>query len=135
MSKAGRLSPAARARLAVRIWHRYTAVRLRVRRKPLPELVQALRRPGRTGTQHYEPARLSHAVDRALRLGRRRPTCLVNSLVLFRLLREQGDAAELVIGLPPESGDQTAHAWVEIDGDDIGPPPGRGRHAPLARFG
>jgi hypothetical protein len=54
---------------------------------------------------------------------------------LFRLLREQGDPAELVIGLPDAAADHEAHAWVEVDGRDVGPPPGRGQHEPLARFG
>ncbi len=44
--------------------------------------------------------------------------------MLYRLLREQGDAAELVIGLPKNPADKSAHAWVELDGVDVGPPPG-----------
>jgi hypothetical protein len=135
MSRPVRLSRPEQLRLAVRIWLRYAGVRRTVGRKPLPELVAALARPGRPSTLRYRPARVSRAVDRTLKVGRARPTCLVNSLVLFRLLREQGDAAELVIGLPPESGDQRAHAWVELHGEDIGPPPGKGRHEPMARFG
>ena len=81
------------------------------------------------------PLRLANAVDRTLRLGRRRPTCLVSSLVLFRLLRAQGDAAELVIGLPASPRDKDAHAWVELEGTDVGPPPGRNGHVELARYG
>jgi hypothetical protein len=77
---------------------------------------------------------LSRAVDKSLRFGSHRPTCLVNALVLFRLLREQGEAAELVIGLPSNATNETAHAWVEINGADMGPPPGRGNHSALARF-
>jgi Transglutaminase-like superfamily len=125
----------AKVRLTLRIWLRFAAVRLTVRRTPLPDLVAGLGRPARPTDARYAPARLSRAVYRSLRLGRRRPTCLVSSLVLFRLLREQGDAAELVIGLPPASGDPIAHAWVELGGQDVGPPPGRGGHLPLARFG
>jgi hypothetical protein len=80
------------------------------------------------------PRRLSRAVDRILRIGRRQPTCLVSSLVLFKLLREQGDPAEIVIGLPDSPADKDAHAWVELDGVDVGPPPGRSGHAEMARF-
>jgi hypothetical protein len=58
----------------------------------------------------------------------------VNALVLFRLLREQGDAAELVIGLPENPGGKDAHAWVELEGVDVGPPPGRSGHDEMARF-
>jgi hypothetical protein len=95
-----------------------------------------VRRLGRTGgrADGHPPALLSLAVHRSLRLGPLRPRCLTSSLVLYRLLREQGDRAELVIGLPPEARDPAAHAWVELDDRDIGPPPGRGRHAPIARF-
>ena len=71
---------------------------------------------------------------RTLKVGRRQPTCLVNALVLYRLLREQGDHAELVIGLPAKAADKDAHAWVELDGVDMGPPPGRSGHAEMARF-
>ena len=58
----------------------------------------------------------------------------MSSLVLYRLLREQGDDAELVIGLPQTPADKDAHAWVELAGRDVGPPPGRGPHEELARF-
>lgn len=122
-------------RLAHRIWRSYALVRRRVFREPLPELVATLAEPRPFGLSPYPPPRLSRAVHRTLRVGRRRPTCLVSSLVLFRLLREQGDPAQLVIGLPPASKTHEAHAWIEIDGRDIGPPPGRGGHAELARFG
>jgi hypothetical protein len=53
---------------------------------------------------------------------------------LFRLLHEQGDEAELVIGLPAAAATKDAHAWVEINGVDVGPPPGRGSHEVLARY-
>jgi hypothetical protein len=55
-------------------------------------------------------------------------------LVLFRLLREQGEQAELVIGLLPNAPNQRAHAWVELDGRDVGPPPGRFGHEEMARL-
>jgi hypothetical protein len=54
--------------------------------------------------------------------------------VLFRQLKRQGDDVELVIGLPIGAMDKEAHAWVEIDGHDVGPPPGRGMHEPLVRY-
>jgi hypothetical protein len=79
-------------------------------------------------------ATLSSAVHKSLRLGNRRPRCLVNALVLFRLLREQGEQAELVIGLLPNAPNQRAHAWVELDGRDVGPPPGRFGHEEMARL-
>ena len=54
--------------------------------------------------------------------------------MLFRLLREQGDDVELVIGLPEEAADERAHAWVELHGRDVGPPPGRAGHEEMARL-
>jgi hypothetical protein len=50
-------------------------------------------------------------------------------------MAEQGQSAEVVIGLPQEPLDNKAHAWVEIDGVDVGPPPGRQGHEELARYG
>ncbi|MGH3004318.1 MAG: lasso peptide biosynthesis B2 protein [Gaiellaceae bacterium] len=135
MSSLPPLSLPAKLRLTLRIWTRYAVIRLTVRRKPLPDLVAHLSRGARPAARRHPPARLSRAVDRSLRVGGRQPTCLVNSLVLFQLLREQGAEAELVIGLPPEGRTRIAHAWVEIDGRDVGPAPGRGTHEPLARFG
>jgi hypothetical protein len=123
----------AKAGLALRIWALYPRVLLGLRREQLPAFVARLGETGRRSEPHA-PARLSHAVDRSLRLGSHRPRCLVNAVVLYRLLREQGDEAELVIGLPETPADKDAHAWVELGGRDVGPPPGKGAHQELARF-
>jgi hypothetical protein len=69
-----------------------------------------------------------------LRVGPRRARCLVAALVLFRLLREQGEPAELVIGMPRTPNSEDAHAWVEVGDVDVGPPPGRRGHLELARY-
>lgn len=123
-----------KARLALRIWVAYVRVRYGLARMPLPRLTEHLGSvPG--GAPAFHPLLLSRAVDRALRLGSIRPRCLTSSLVLYGLLREQGDAAVLVIGLPREARDHNAHAWVEFGGHDVGPPPGRGAHVEFARFG
>lgn len=121
-------------RLALRVWRAYVLVRTGLRREPLPDFVDRLSRQRRAVNGRHSPARLSRAVDKSLHVGKRRPSCLVNSLVLFHLLRRQGDPAELVIGLPDTEADHFAHAWVELEGNDVGPPPGRGRHLELARF-
>lgn len=123
---------AAKVRIAGRIGRTLLLIALRDPAEPLPRFVARLGRvEGRCG--HVPPPRLRSAVLRALRLGPWRPTCLVHALVLFRLLREQGDAAELVIGLPEGARDRRAHAWVELGGQDLGPIPGAG-HRALARF-
>jgi hypothetical protein len=120
--------------LAARIWLTFLSVRARFRR-PLPELVADLAGPPAASASAYEdPRRLSSALHRVLRIGRRRPTCLLSSLVLFRLLRRQGETAQLVIGLPAQPRNKNAHAWVEVDGAVVGPPPGRLDHEPLARY-
>lgn len=123
----------AKMHLAMRIWGAYVRVTRAVKKTPLPQLTRELGQRETPGRRH-SPELLSHAVGRCLRLGRYQARCLVGSLVLYKLLRDQGDAAELVIGLPPNAVDHTAHAWVELAGRDVGPPPGRGRHEALARF-
>lgn len=118
--------------LFVRVWVTAARIQLSLRRRPLPEVAAAVavasRRP------HVAPVLLSRAVTRSLHVGRWRPRCLLRSLVLFHLLREQGDDADLVIGLAERPESHDAHAWVEIEGEDVGPWPGRGRHAELARY-
>ena len=81
-----------------------------------------------------EPDRLGRIVHRVLRLGPYRPRCLVSSLVVFRLLRREGVDAELVIGLPTQARTKDAHSWIEVDGKDVGPPPGRGTQIELVRY-
>jgi transglutaminase superfamily protein len=128
------MRPLAKAKLAARIWALFFSVRGPVKRRPIPDYVASLGAvPPRTSPP-VSPHRLRRAVERTLRIGPWRPRCLVGALVLYRLLREQGDAAELVIGLPVEALTHEAHAWVELDGVDMGPAPGRAGHEALARF-
>jgi Transglutaminase-like superfamily len=132
---ASSLGPLGKAALAFRIWSRFLLIRAMLPRQPLPAFVSRLGRPARPTRRRLSHALLARAVHRTLQLGSRRPSCLVASLVLFRLLREQGDHAEVVIGLPGIARSKDAHAWVELGGVDVGPPPGRGSHEAMARFG
>jgi hypothetical protein len=134
LKAAHRLNPLTKARLWLRIVRWYLVVRVRTGREPLPKLAARIGDVGPTRGDRIPPRQLAWAVDRTLHLGRRRPRCIFNALVLYRLLREQGDAAELVIGLPKNPADKSAHAWVELDGVDVGPPPGRNGHEQMARF-
>lgn len=129
------LPVSAKLRLAVRIWCCFLVVRWKMKRYPFPELVASLGDSSRVIRDGHAPRRLSKAVHRCLRIGWFKATCLVRSLVLYRLLREQGERAELVIGLADGAMSHEAHAWVELNGVDVGPPPGRGTHRPMARFG
>jgi len=133
-SKPAPLSVADRIRLLMRIWWCFLAVRLRSSREPLPRFVARFGQPRNTLAGRIAPKRLSKAVAIALHLGPWRPTCLINALVLYRLLREQGDPAELVIGLPDGAADHRGHAWVELEAVDLGPFPGQHDHVELARF-
>jgi hypothetical protein len=135
MPSRDRLSAAEKLRLAGRIWLYFLHVSIQVRREPLPAFVSRLAKGNGATPRPRHPVRtLARAVDRSLRLGRQRPRCLINALVLFRLLREQGDLAILVIGLPEAPTDERAHAWVELDGRDVGPPPGSIGHREMARL-
>jgi hypothetical protein len=120
--------------LAIEVMLVFAIVRVRVHREPLPQLVDRLAGQRRRPPAPQSPPRLSRAVDRCLRFGRRRPTCLVSALVLFRLLRARGEPATLVVGLPSQPASKDAHAWVELDRVDVGPPPGRNQHLEIARY-
>ena len=122
------------AGIACRTWGLLVAVHVSLRRRPLPDVVRRTAQPATPAARRYQPRRLGRVVGRALTIGSHEPRCLIAALVLYRLLRAQGDAAELVIGLPPEATGQDAHAWVEVDGTDVGPFPGRRTHVELARF-
>jgi Transglutaminase-like superfamily len=135
MSRRGQLPLATKAQLTARIGGTFLLVHWRLRRAPLPRVVQSFADSDRRTLSRVEARRLSRIVHGTLHVGPLRPRCLVNALVLFRLLRAQGDPAELVIGLPHDPRDHEAHAWVEVEHVDVGPPPGKGSHEELARYG
>jgi hypothetical protein len=121
--------------LAPRVVIAFFIVHLTLRRHPLPRAVEELGRPRRRASYYVAPKRLGKVTVRVLWAGPRKPRCLFSALVLYRLVRAQGDQAELVIGLPQEARTKDAHAWVEVDGIDVGPPPGRSGHVELVRYG
>lgn len=121
-----------RLRLAARICGAYLQVRRELRRRALPELVTAAPVGSRP---RQDPRRLGQAVSRLLRVGgETHMRCIHRALVLHRLLAAQGDRATVVIGLPGDAGSERAHAWVELDGRDLGPAPGRSGHVPMAHY-
>jgi hypothetical protein len=132
---ATRLSVPAKISLSLRLWVLLARVYVGVKRNSLPKFIEELRETEANAQTKFEPARLGRIVEKVLRVGPWRARCLFTSLVLYRLLLEQGDHPEVVIGLPREPRDKDAHAWIEIGGKDVGPPPGRSRHEVLARYG
>ena len=126
---------ASKADLTWRVWGAFLRIVVETRRRPLPEMVADLVAHPRSAALHIDPKRLGRIVAKVLRVGPWRARCLFTSLVLFRLLREQGDHPVLVIGLPAQAAGTKAHAWVEIAGLEVGPPPGSRGHVALARFG
>jgi hypothetical protein len=130
-----RPSAARVASLSVRSVWLCALIWVRLRREQLPDVIRGLARVDRARQARARPVRIGLIVSRALRIGHHQARCLYTSLVLFRLLHEQGVDADIVIGLPREPKDKDAHAWIEIDGRDVGPPPGRAQHVELARYG
>jgi hypothetical protein len=136
------LGPVAKLRLLWKVWATALAVAVGLRRERLPAMITRLGAPAvsasdaRSADAHppLPPALLSRAVSRGLRLGPWQPRCLIRALVLYRLLRAQGDEPVLVIGLDAVRPTTEAHAWVELDGRDVGPAPGASGHRALVRY-
>jgi hypothetical protein len=128
------LSLPEKAAIFVQAWYWFVLVNVLLRIYALPRLVERLRTAPRLQSDELAPARLGRIVGKALRVRGRSPRCLIGALVLYRLLHERGHPGDLVIGLPEDAHDVIAHAWIEVDGVDVGPPPGRGHHLELARY-
>ncbi len=133
-SEAARLPIGTKVALATRIWIAFVRIRFTERRLPLPEATRRLAKGTGRARTRVDPRRLGKIVGRVLGVGPWQPRCLFSALVLYRMLREQGDPAELVIGLHPQPRSKDAHAWVEVGGLDVGPPPGGRGRVPLARY-
>jgi hypothetical protein len=120
-------------RLAAVIVARYVRVRIDLSRYSLPEVVALYSR--RTPSSHHYPVpTLRRGVDRLLVLPGRPMRCLPRALVLYSLLVEQEQDPRLVLGLPTVATSTRAHAWVEIDGVDVGPSPGQDGHQPMSAY-
>jgi hypothetical protein len=111
------LGAAEKAALAVEIVVAYARVRWLLRRQEFPRALELIRSTGsgepRTGVGTDD--RLARAVRRTLRPLPADSRCLMQSLVLTRLLARRGRGSRLVIGVTP-SGQFGAHAWVERGG-------------------
>jgi hypothetical protein len=118
LTRPARLGGRARASLALELLAAYVRVRERLYRRDIRTVVADLR-GGATapidGEAGPTAARLGHVVQRAFLSAPRRSRCLIESLVLIRLLARRGIEATLVIGVAAGS-EFAAHAWVEREG-------------------
>lgn len=107
--------------LALEIVAVYARVRVMLVRGDLPGVVAALRAgraPTRTARSdretHQAATRMARAVRRTLALLPSDTRCLMQSLVLTRMLATRGIGSSVVIGVSPGP-EFAAHAWVESD--------------------
>jgi hypothetical protein len=112
--------PLVKAALAAEILRAYLQVRWHLWRTDLPRTLAAARagrvEPAARGRREslVLGTRLGQAVGRTLRLLPTDDRCLLQSLVLTRLLADRGVESALVIGVVVEP-ELAAHAWVESD--------------------
>jgi len=84
--------------------------------RPRGQLVSPSTQGTTKGSEGYDDraGQLGHAVRRAARYGVFRPSCLVRSVALVRLLERSGiHGGRLCLGVRPAGGKLLAHAWVE----------------------
>lgn len=129
-----RLRFAQKVVLAIRVLVLAGYVTIATRIRSLPRVVATLADSSGGSRLGLGPVQVGRIVTTTLTIGRRRPRCLIAALVAFRLCRVEGHPVELVIGLPKHPTDKDAHAWLEMAGADVGPPPGRLGHVELARY-
>jgi hypothetical protein len=123
LAAAAPLPAAAKLVLAWEVAASYARARRAVRDSALPDALAALRAVERTraepGSATVEGGRrLGRAVARTLALVPGDTRCLMQSLVLTRMLAIRGVESRLVIGVRPGES-FAAHAWVERDGQPL----------------
>jgi hypothetical protein len=125
----GPMPPSLKATLAAEILATYITARWMMARREIRDVVLATRsRPDQApaaAAQDSEvtAARLGYAVACTLRKLPTDSRCLVQALVLSRMLSERGIASTLVIGARSQP-EFAAHAWVEHDGRPVLSPAG-----------
>jgi hypothetical protein len=122
------MPPSLKVTLAAEILASYATARWMMARHEVRDVVLAMRsRPGQVGSEAQDSeltaARLGYAVARTLRKLPTDSRCLVQALVLSRLLSERGIPSTLVIGARSQP-EFAAHAWVEHDGRPVLSPAG-----------
>jgi hypothetical protein len=119
---AGRLSQAERGRLIGEIIAAYMRSRRALSHAPIADVVAGLRSEfplaSSSGDKLEEARSLGWAVSKTLNHLPGDTRCLIQSLVLTRVLARRGIPATLVIGAR-SAPDFLAHAWVEYGGDPV----------------
>jgi hypothetical protein len=121
-------------RLFWQAWLLLLLVDLRLRRRPFPALQRWAAEVRGAAGQPAAPLvwRTWRMVDTASRNHLYAMTCLRRSLVLQRLLGQQGITVELRFGVKKVDGMLRAHAWLEHQGQPVGEPQSiEYRYAPL----
>ncbi len=108
---------------ALRIWGFRRVHAFLHRTAPKPHALPSTQ----AGDEHpgiEELRNLGHLVNAAANNSPIRTACLTRSLALWWLLRCRGIACDLRIGVSNDSGEFSAHAWVEYEGAVINDSPG-----------
>lgn len=123
------MRPALKAALMAEILASYAVARRMMSRYDIRDVVRATRTRLDAGRQpgSAPPAseavtltaiRLGYAVTRTLRALPTDSRCLVQALVLSRLLSERGIPSTLIIGARTQP-EFAAHAWIELGGQPV----------------
>jgi hypothetical protein len=135
MARRDALPTRSKIAIVARSWWYFVSIRVELLRRPLPDVVRGLEVSEAARRRPVRAVRLGRMVHRSLTIGPLRTRCLYTSLVVYRMLHDQGDDPTLVLGLPERPEDKDAHAWIEVAGADVGPPPGGAGYVELARYG
>jgi hypothetical protein len=89
------------------------SIELGLRVLPLDALLRRIGGPAPRPQADVDPRRAALLIDRLGAIYPLNATCLKKSLVLLRVLRRRGYAAELRLGVRRVDGAFASHAWVE----------------------
>lgn len=122
--------PPARRRLFLEAWALLPPVWLALRSRGFRRVHESIERasPGARPPGPDPTADVVEAVHLAARYAPVPVNCLLRSLVLVRLLRRRGVAADLRFGVRRNEGRFEAHAWVERSGEVLNDAPDVARH-------
>jgi hypothetical protein len=125
----GRLPPASKLILATEVLCVYPSMLVRMRRQGIREIIEGIRRSPRSDAsvrvrsateREMVARRLGGAVGQTLAVLPTDSRCLVQALVLTRLLSARSIPSRFIIGARPDP-QFMAHAWVECDGIPVLP--------------